>query len=416
MANSNTNSGNNGFRSILSSFQKVVGTASNHNSLNIRENHLSTMKERAESLMRTAQIRRATSSSVRNKNVGNTYDIHIAICACIIDDFPHENIWRAWIDTDMINRDSSESYSNSGIEMKGNISAEIYIHAKSPEKIKSPFVRSKIIGITFRPEWNDVKLVCAMLSLAKEALKNGSTTHILFVTESCIPISTIFEVAYFLRNFKGRSFINAYNNYSDRCSRFDEHQCWNILSLNFPGDAIYKALPGWCMVCKQHMEKILDLPKAMGNDRDIWPAFKDVWAPEELYFATALALVGVLPGDEIVLRSLIFAKWDSSAKIHSERSHPINYDKTFTEKIVSNIRKNGYYFMRKLKRPISVHLWKSIVLKSFNDIFDKSSSMFFPKKKYIKYRNIHQIENNIKQSCDMRGNKRCKYTTHIYND
>jgi len=269
---------------------------------------------------------------------------------------------------------------------------------------------SKTIETTYRPEWNDVKLVCAMLDLAKEALKNGLTTHILFVTESCIPISTMSEVAHLLRNFEGRSFINAYNCDSARCSRFDEHQCWNVLSVNFPRDAIYKALPGWCMLSRQHMEKVLDLPRILGNDRDVWPAFKDVWAPEELYFATALALVGVLPGEEIVLKSLIFAKWDSRAKIHSERSHPLNYDKKFTYKFVCSMRKNGYYFMRKLKEPIALNLWKCIVLKQVNFRFDMTSPMFITKKKYIKYENLDKMGKKLNEGLYMSGNKRYKYT------
>jgi hypothetical protein len=45
---------------------------------------------------------------------------HLAVCLCIVDDLPHEEIWKYWM------QDGA---------------AELYLHAKHPEKIKSDWAR-----------------------------------------------------------------------------------------------------------------------------------------------------------------------------------------------------------------------------------------------------------------------------------
>ena len=45
--------------------------------------------------------------------------------------------------------------------------------------------RSKTLPVTHRPEWNDVRIVRAILSLIAEALKDARTTHILLCTGRC---------------------------------------------------------------------------------------------------------------------------------------------------------------------------------------------------------------------------------------
>ena len=55
--------------------------------------------------------------------------------------------------------------------------------------------RSKTLPITHRPNWNDVRIVRAILSLLEAALSDDKTTHILLCTESCIPVATLVETA-----------------------------------------------------------------------------------------------------------------------------------------------------------------------------------------------------------------------------
>jgi hypothetical protein len=122
---------------------------------------------------------------------------------------------------------------------------------------------SKTLPTTHRPNWNDVRIIRAMLSLLDAALRNKLTTHVLFCTESCIPIVTLKEAVRSIlldeaclweenggetsnnntKEEKGasdgfnwdRSYVDFYDRNSPRCSRFDEREsiscilCWLCL-------------------------------------------------------------------------------------------------------------------------------------------------------------------------------------------
>ena len=300
----------------------------------------------------------------------NTIQFHLAICVCIIDSLVHEPIWKEFVGGDCNSSQGGQTH-----PLTLSTSAEIYIHAKYPERIRSSWVKEKTIATTYRPEWNDIQIVRAMLALASEALKDERTTHLIFVTESCIPIATLYHVArVVLFNSKGpsttqlqpnRSFIHAYNRHGPQCSRFDEMNCFNILSKYFPQEAVYKALPGWCLLSRTHMQSILDLPTSLEisetSTQTLWSLFETVWAPEELYFPTCLSLLGHLPSDNVVSQSLMFACWDEKARNHSDRAHPRVYDCYFGENLIGELQESGYLFMRKLQKPIDLKLWKSAI-------------------------------------------------------
>jgi hypothetical protein len=210
-----------------------------------------------------------------------------------------------------------------------------------------------------------------MLALASEAFKDDRTTHDIFVTESCIPIATLPDVARVVltsptsSNPMNQSFIHAYHRDSSQCTRFDEVHCFGILSKFFPPETLYKALPGWCLFSRFHMQRILNLPSLLGiastEKQNVWSLFENVWAPEELYFATCLSLLGHLPSEDVLSQSLLFACWDVKAKNHSDRAHPRVYDREFSRNLVQDLRASGYLFMRKLQQPIATSVWKSAI-------------------------------------------------------
>ena len=256
--------------------------------------------------------------------------------------------------------------------------AEIYIHAKHPDRLRTSWARTKTISKCYKPEWNDVRIVRAMLALAEEALQDQRTTHVLFATESCMPIATLGAVAKrIVINNKGnadwnRSFVDAYGRNSPRCTRFDERNCWDALLRSVPSDAIQKALPGWCLLSRRHAESILNLPQALGG-QDLWPAFTDVWAPEEVYFPTGLALCGYLApdpeGDSGVVREpLTYSEWNERARDHKDRAHPLVFDGCFEDDkaTIRRIQDKGCTFLRKVKKPIPVRIWEDVVTEKTN--------------------------------------------------
>lgn len=81
---------------------------------------------------------------------------------------PQEDIWRAWIED--------------GVSSSCTYQAELYIHAKYPERIQSPWVRSRTLTHSFRPEWNSPEVIRAMLAVLEKALVNKHNGRFVFGT------------------------------------------------------------------------------------------------------------------------------------------------------------------------------------------------------------------------------------------
>ena len=414
----------------------------------------STMKERIERLLRVRQIRKSTASTcssssriVDGNNITSS-SFHLAICATIVDNFPHEQLWKRWMTSTTIDINIIDDNNNN--TRKIDCSAELYVHAKHPEHVTSSYLQSKLLPFSHVPNWNDVRVIRAMLSLLRQSLtddghdddnrnnnvssgggdnngakKKKKATHVLFCTESCIPIATLGEVAKSIllnevcvwkgrehedeegkvaeevageqtekqsavqqqqqQKHKGpnwdRSYIHCYNQNSSQCTRFDEHNCWSTLSNSIPSSSIYKALPGWCLLSRKHAESILHLCEKELGGMNLWPAFERVWAPEEVYFPTVMSLCGFLDNynendddgnnnnnnnsnNEVSNRSLTYSEWDTRASNHKDRAHPLTYDDKFDYKLVRRVRnENGALFLRKLKRGLDLNVWEDIVVR-----------------------------------------------------
>ncbi len=370
------------FRSLLSSFQVATGAKPSREDIRAKGSEEAGLPKKIESLWRNCQIQSATRKvhqqhrerlakkrQITKSNLGEESTqsrdhvnakeekpIHIAICATIVSSLSQEAIWRSWL-----------SHSSA------NCTASFHVHAKTPSAISNDsWLKSKLIPISHNPNWNDIRVVQAMLSLAKYALEGTEgtrITHIMYVTESCIPLTTMGELANMIRRKEadlglesntGLSFVDAFGRDSPRCTRFDEHRCFNVNDI--PNEAIYKALPGWSLMSANHMRQIINIPNDYLGGEDLFPLFKNVWAPEEVFFPTALALLGKLPGgDEVVNQSIMWSKWDDRAK-GKDRAHPIVYDGEFSKKLVQDARMEGCYFMRKWKRRLDAREWERICI------------------------------------------------------
>lgn len=226
------------------------------------------LKQCTERLYQISNLRRLTTTSVSTSSTPMTVDtgksekthVHIAICAVIVDSFPHEAIWKRWMDSGnpsgQGDKTSSQNDNSNSKDLNLTATSELYIHAKFPDKVSSPWVKSKTLSYSYQPNWNDVRVVRAMLALLDQALQDSRTTHVLFCTESCIPITSLFEAARTLildpphtsskdandsnasngetktetrtnknecyKTNMNRSFIHAYDGKSPNCTRFDE--------------------------------------------------------------------------------------------------------------------------------------------------------------------------------------------------
>ena len=94
----------------------------------------------------------------------------VGILIMIIDDFPHEKIWRKWLDTtNNSNISTSISNINSINSINSNDSIKILIHAKNPENVTSKWVKERLVKtFQYKPQWGSSDLTRVMIGLMKE--------------------------------------------------------------------------------------------------------------------------------------------------------------------------------------------------------------------------------------------------------
>ncbi len=105
--------------------------------------------------------------------------------------------------------------------------ARLFIHAKEPESIESSWVRSKLIKANFRPPWNSMEVVRAMLSVVKEACQDENVGRIILATESCIPL-------YKMREFGEKIFLEEkswLSAYHQPKNRWEAEHCFGKVNL-----------------------------------------------------------------------------------------------------------------------------------------------------------------------------------------
>ena len=156
---SNKRDTNNKTSNASSATQKKPATSSNDidpTSTKDPSFSASQLKERIERILRIEQIRQSTKvdddKCPTDNNNTKKKSLHIAICATIVDEFPHEALWRKWMDEtggefilgDGVRGSSSEVDAKSTLKSNSSsimTTAEMYVHAKNPERVKSEWLR-----------------------------------------------------------------------------------------------------------------------------------------------------------------------------------------------------------------------------------------------------------------------------------
>lgn len=209
----------------------------------------------------------------------------VAVCLVIVDELFHEAIWREWVEQG---------------EASGRYEARLFIHAKHPERISSLWVRSCLLkGKTFKPEWNSPEVIRAMLATLEEAIdpKIGAGRFV-FGTESCIPIHPL-EVVGDALFAEDVSWLNAFDTGK---SNWETEACFRAVDATvIPPRSVWKTIPGWMMLTRRHAAEIINLRACVGHDLvqawgpgGQWRLGYGVFAPEEVFFSTLLAILGYL--------------------------------------------------------------------------------------------------------------------------
>jgi len=172
---------------------------------------------------RLAQVNPSTFTCSHNAREEGT----VAVLFIIVDKFPHENIWREWLEA------------KSAIAAATRI--RVLIHAKFPEKVTSDWVRARLVtSFHYTPEWGHSDLVRVMLGLMKEITNTEPTVcKAIFASESCLPIVPA-EHFLSLATRDGDSWVNFTNDSKNgfvqqkQVSAEHKHTSRTILYSSFP--------------------------------------------------------------------------------------------------------------------------------------------------------------------------------------
>lgn len=164
-------SNNNDFKALFSTFKAALVPSTSENKPTAKESKMDneatsnlSLKDRIHRQWRIAQIKQAMLASSTSSSEKNKKSVKVCICAVIVDDLRYESIWRKWAD-------DGEAHGD----------CDFVVHAKHPERIRSSWLRSKTLDFSHRPNWNDVRVIKAMLDTVKNALKDPDVTHIVSI-------------------------------------------------------------------------------------------------------------------------------------------------------------------------------------------------------------------------------------------
>lgn len=212
----------------------------------------------------------------------------------------------------------------------------------------------------------------------------------IFVSESCLPVATLDEVEMALfgpkdtdskpktpkKNPYDKSWVNARSTPNNGYAR---QQQWDEIRPNdIPQNLIWKA-DQWMVLTRAHGEAVANIGNNYLNDRHLWPAFRKCRASDEMYFPTALSILGIIArpsgvtevddlskgescaGDQIRRRKITYCDWSMGAK------NPAPFTSDDWKEVVSKARREGCLFARKFVPLSSIRGRQKEVLTNSND-------------------------------------------------
>jgi hypothetical protein len=257
----------------------------------------------------------------------------IAFLFLLYDIINHENIWFQFF-----NGINKNKYN-------------IYIHYKTDNKLEFFNDYKLNINKTINTKYADISIVKAQNILIKDALKDKSNKHFIFLSGSCIPL---------------KSFNYIYNNLDVKYSYFhiaDPDDCFpdcEVALKYIPKIHINKASQ-WCILNRPHSELLIKGAENtdIANNYLIW--FKDTYAPDELCYISYLSYIFNKNNSNLLSKEIIstsytsepevattFANWeDMNYKYASERELK-NY-KNISEEELTHLLRSKSLFGRKFK-------------------------------------------------------------------
>lgn len=216
---------------------------------------------------------------------------------------------------------------------EGRIDA--FAHIKHPGSVKSGFLGAARKVDTLDTQWGSVSLVRATLRLLEASFRESDASHFALLSESCVPIKPLAEIVTRL-GMDPRSRI-AWDGIGDMAI---VHRHRISTAGNVPADR-------WFM---QHQWMVLDREAAEWIlSEDLTGRFENVFAADEHYFATALALMGYPLVERVVRMRSTWVEWGTV----SPRSWP-----SVGPDLALRLRESRSFFARKFLPESDIGRWK----------------------------------------------------------
>jgi len=254
----------------------------------------------------------------------------IAFCFLIIDDLPHRKVWEAYL------KDSPH---------------KVYVHSKfkNPKNLPSKAILTQSSGV-LQPEHGDIRCVMALLELLREGLK-GNSSHFIFLSESCVPISPLKEVERGLNKARSKSIVGVTHHHPQS---EHGHRRTFVDGLEIPKEA-WIFHPTWIILCREHVRAIVE-----SKDLHQWlRAFRKVPFVDEHFLGTFLLhLLGSQEfHDQVIVDKKTFVNWKEYERIDG-KNRPKTYRK-WDPTLVRDLRNQNYWFGRKFKCKVDIEGVKS---------------------------------------------------------
>ena len=155
----------------------------------------------------------------------------------------------------------------------------VFCHPKNPSEVRSRLLCENIIPDRVETRWGEISLVQATRKLMAAALCHEDLTHLILVSDSCVPVKPLSEV---LRSIR-----------IDPRSRFKFWYPRNIRAGDLDHAVASASVPAGCLRFQSQWWMLDRAFATLALERDETRRFEEVRAPDEWYFATKLVLEGI---------------------------------------------------------------------------------------------------------------------------
>jgi hypothetical protein len=231
-------------------------------------------------------------------------------------DVNHPDVWREFLDG-------------------GQEHVRILSHPKDASQLRGGFLEGTEIPDYFDTAWGTVSLVKASRALLLHALQDPTLTHFVLLSESCVPVVPLAEV---IRRLQ-----------LDSRSQFSFQKWGRTHPRRESRSRVVPGVPSGCWRFTSQWWLLDRAAAIIASGPDYTPNFEAMFAPDEGYFATVLALQGYPLDGEVINADVTWTSWKTG------KGSPEEWPNV-TQDMIRSIVHSGAMFARKF--PVGADIGK----------------------------------------------------------